>query len=111
MVRADEGHAAGGLHRQGLGCAGGRREARIHSHAHRTDAIMWQAIWALVGAAATVAGCYVTGALLIDWAKAPLKRPERFPLAFVLGASMLHLAVFTVLSLKIAYRPVVVALV
>jgi Dolichyl-phosphate-mannose-protein mannosyltransferase len=72
---------------------------------------MWQAIWALVGAAATVAGCYATGALLIDWAKAPLKRPERFPLAFVLGASMLHLAVFTVLSLKIAYRPVVVALV
>jgi hypothetical protein len=72
---------------------------------------MWQAFWALLGAAATVASCYAAGALLIDWAKAPLKRPERFPLAFVLGASVLHLAVFALFSLKIAYRPVVVGLV
>src|SRR5580658_4224431 len=69
---------------------------------------MWQAFWALLGAAATVAGCYAAGALLVDWAKAPLKRIERFPLSFVLGASILHLIIFGVLALKIAYRPLVV---
>jgi hypothetical protein len=71
---------------------------------------MWQAFWALLGAALTVAACYATGALIVDWTKAPLKRPERFPLAFVLGASVLHLAVFAILTLKIAYRPVLIAL-
>jgi hypothetical protein len=71
---------------------------------------MWQALWALVGAAATVATCYAAGALLVDWAKAPLKKPERFPLSFVLGASVLHLVVFAMLALKIAYRPAVVAM-
>jgi len=71
---------------------------------------MWQALWALVGAAATVAACYAAGALLIDWTRAPLKRPERFPLAFVLGASLLHLIVFAMLALKIAYRPAVVGM-
>jgi hypothetical protein len=70
---------------------------------------MWQAVWALLGAIVTVAGCYAAGALLVDWAKAPLKRIERFPLSFVLGASVLHLAMFILLALKIAYRPVVVA--
>jgi len=69
---------------------------------------MWQAFWALLGAAATVAGCYAAGALLVDWAKAPLKRIERFPLSFVLGASVLHLIIFGVLAMKIAYRPLVV---
>ncbi|HTB13545.1 MAG TPA: glycosyltransferase family 39 protein [Bryobacteraceae bacterium] len=69
---------------------------------------MWQAFWALLGAAVTVAGCYATGALLVDWAKGPLKRPERFPLSFVLGASVLHLIIFAMLALKIAYRPMVV---
>jgi hypothetical protein len=71
---------------------------------------MWQAFWALLGAAAVVAACYATGALMVDWAGTPLKRPERFPLAFVLGASIVHLAEFGVLSLKIAYRPVVVGI-
>ncbi len=71
---------------------------------------MWQAFWALVGAAATVAACYATGALMVDWAKAPLKKPERFPLSFVLGASILHLIIFEMLALKIAYRPAVVGL-
>jgi hypothetical protein len=71
---------------------------------------MWQALWALVGAAATVAACYAAGALLVDWAKAPLKRPERFPLSFVLGASLLHLIIFAMLALKVAYRPAVVAM-
>ncbi|MGA3204212.1 MAG: glycosyltransferase family 39 protein [Bryobacteraceae bacterium] len=71
---------------------------------------MWQAFWALLGAAVTVAACYATGALVVDWAKAPLKRPERFPLAFVVGASVLHLVVFLTLALKIAYRPVLIGL-
>ena len=71
---------------------------------------MWQAWWALVGAAVTVAACYAAGALIVDWAKAPLQRPERYPLSFVLGASVLHLVIFTALTLKIAYRPVLVVL-
>ncbi len=71
---------------------------------------MWQAFWALLGAAATVAACYATGALMVDWTKAPLKRPERFPLSFVLGASVLHLIVFAMLALKVAYRPLVVGM-
>ena len=71
---------------------------------------MWQAFWALLGAVVTVAACYATGAILVDWAKAPLKRIERFPLSFVLGASVLHLIIFAILTLKIAYRPVLVGL-
>jgi hypothetical protein len=75
---------------------------------------MWQAVWALLGAGLTVAACYATGALAVDWVAlnktAPLKRAERFPLSFVLGASLLHLAVFALLALKIAYRPVVIGL-
>jgi hypothetical protein len=71
---------------------------------------MWQAFWALLGAAVTVAACYAAGALLVDWARAPLKRTERFPLAFVLGASVLHMVVFAILALKIAYRPLVVGM-
>lgn len=71
---------------------------------------MWQALWALLGAVITAAACYAAGALFLDWTRAPLNRAERFPLAFVLGASVLHLAVFTILALKIAYRPVVIGL-
>jgi hypothetical protein len=71
---------------------------------------MWQAFWALLGAAVTVTACYAAGALMVDWAGAKLTRPERFPLSFVLGAGVLHLAVFVVLAVKIAYRPVLVGL-
>jgi len=49
---------------------------------------MWQAFWALLGAVVTVAACYSTGALIVDWSRVKLQRPERFPLAFVLGASV-----------------------
>ena len=35
-----------------------------------------------------------------------LRRSEKFPLAFVLGAALLHLAVFSILALKLAYKPV-----
>ena len=68
---------------------------------------MWQAIAALFGAAFTAAACYATGAIFIDRLGAPLQRRERVPLAFVLGAACLHLAI---LALHIAYWPVLVAL-
>ncbi|HEX5430770.1 MAG TPA: glycosyltransferase family 39 protein, partial [Bryobacteraceae bacterium] len=71
---------------------------------------MFQAAAALVGAGSTVAACYAAGSLLIDRLNAPLTRAERFPLAFVLGGACLHLAVFAILALHIAYWPVVVAL-
>lgn len=71
---------------------------------------MFQALAALSGGAITVAACYAAGALLIDRLKAPLTRIERLPLAFVLGGACLHLCVFAILALKVAYWPVVVAL-
>src|SRR5690349_24857410 len=71
---------------------------------------MLQALAALLGAAATIAASYAAGVLLIDRLRIPLHRPERAPLAFTLGASCLHLAVFAILALKIAYWPVLVAL-
>lgn len=37
-----------------------------------------------------------------------LRRPERLPLAFTLGAAALHLIVFALLALQIAYWPVLV---
>ena len=63
---------------------------------------------ALLGAAVTVAACYALGALLIGRLGVRLHRGERFPLAFVLGAACLHLSIFSLLALKIAYWPVVV---
>jgi hypothetical protein len=71
---------------------------------------MTQALLALLGAALTIAACYALGALLLDRLAAPLKRPERFPLALVLGAAFLHLAYFAVLALQIAYWPVVIGI-
>lgn len=64
---------------------------------------------ALLGALLTIASCYAAGALFVDALGAPLRRAERFPLAFVLGASCLHLALFALLTLQIAYWPVVLA--
>src|SRR5579884_1102202 len=69
-----------------------------------------QAFAALLGAALTVGGCYALGALLIDRIGATLYRAERAPLAFVLGASCLHLAVFLAMALRIAYAAVVIAI-
>jgi hypothetical protein len=71
---------------------------------------MLQALAALAGALVTVAACYAIGALLIDVLGAELARSERFALAFILGAACLHLLIFAVLALKIAYWPVVVGL-
>lgn len=71
---------------------------------------MKQALAALLGAGLTVAGCYAAGALFLDRLRAPLRRGERFPLAFVLGAACLHLALFAIFALQIAYWPVLVGL-
>jgi hypothetical protein len=64
----------------------------------------------LLGALATVAACYALGALLIGRLGVRLHRWERLPLAFTLGAACLHLAIFALLALKIAYWPVVIGL-
>ncbi len=71
---------------------------------------MRQAAAALFGAGFTVAACYAAGSLLIDQLRAALRRDERIPLAFVLGAACLHLAIFAILALHIAYWPVLAAL-
>ncbi len=72
---------------------------------------MKQAIAALFGAGFTIAGCYAAGLLLMDRLRlnSMLRRPERLPLAFTLGAAVLHLIVFASLALQIAYWPVLVA--
>lgn len=71
---------------------------------------MLQSVSALMGAGLTVAACYAAGAMLIDRLGLTLRRYERLPLAFTLGAACLHLAVFLILTLQIAYWPVFVAL-
>ena len=69
-----------------------------------------KALAALAGAASTVAACYGLGAIIAARLGARLRRDEKFPLAFVLGAAVLHLAIFAVMALHIAYRPVLMAL-
>jgi hypothetical protein len=65
-----------------------------------------QALVPLLGAALTVTTCYAAGSLLIARLGAALRRYEKLPLAFVLGASVVHLAMFALFALKIAYKPV-----
>ena len=67
---------------------------------------MIQSLAALLGAALTVAGCYAAGAILIDRLGVELRRFDRVPLAFTLGAACVHLAVFAILAVHIAYWPV-----
>ncbi len=64
----------------------------------------------LLGAAATVGACYALGGFLVGMVGAELRRMERLALAFILGAACLHLLIFAVLALKIAYWPVVIGL-
>ncbi len=75
---------------------------------------MIQSLSALLGAGLTIAACYGAGAMLIDrlglCSSLRLRRLERLPLAFTLGAACLQLAVFLILTLQIAYWPVFVAL-
>jgi hypothetical protein len=65
-----------------------------------------QALAALAGAALVVCTCYAAGALLIARLGSSLRRVERFPLAFVLGAACVHLALFALFALKVASKPV-----
>jgi len=69
-----------------------------------------KALAALAGAASTVAACYGLGAIITARLGARLRRDEKFPLAFVLGAAILHLAIFAIMALHIAYRPVLITL-
>jgi hypothetical protein len=69
---------------------------------------MLQAFTALLGAAVTVAACYAVGLFIVRWCGVVLKRQERFPLAFLAGASCVHLLIFSLLALKIAYKPVII---
>jgi hypothetical protein len=70
-----------------------------------------QAIAALFGAGFTVAACYAAGLWVMDRLrlKTMLRRPERMPLAFTLGAATLHLVIFALLAVNIVYWPVLVA--
>jgi len=71
---------------------------------------MAAALPSLAGAAVTCAACYGLGALLLARFDAPLRPLERFPLAFLLGAAGLHLAIFSAMALHVAYRPVLILL-
>ncbi|MEO5925939.1 MAG: hypothetical protein ABIR70_19120 [Bryobacteraceae bacterium] len=72
---------------------------------------MKQALAALFGAGFTIAGCYAAGLVLMDRLRIRelLRQPERLALAFCLGASLVHLSVFALLAMQIAYWPVLVA--
>jgi hypothetical protein len=71
---------------------------------------MMLSLGVLLGALLTVAACFALGTLLIGRLGVRLDRGEGFPLAFILGAACLHLAIFALLALKIAYWPVVIGL-
>ncbi|MDP8990920.1 MAG: glycosyltransferase family 39 protein, partial [Acidobacteriota bacterium] len=69
-----------------------------------------RALVALAGAAFTAAACYALGSAIAARVGVRLRRSEKFPLSFVLGASVLHLAIFAALALHIAYKPVLLLL-
>jgi hypothetical protein len=69
-----------------------------------------KAFAALVGAGYTVGACYALGAVIAARLGTRLRREEKFPLAFVLGAAVLHLALFAIMTLKVAYTPVLLLL-
>ncbi|MDP9112753.1 MAG: hypothetical protein M3O20_03625, partial [Acidobacteriota bacterium] len=65
-----------------------------------------KALAALMGAVFTAAACYGVGSVIAARVGVGLRRMEKFPLSFILGASLLHLAIFAVLALHICYKPV-----
>jgi hypothetical protein len=73
---------------------------------------MKAALLPLVAAALTACACYAAGALLVDrlGVATKLRRSERLPLAFVLGAGCVHLMLFALLALHLAHRGVLEAL-
>ena len=64
------------------------------------------ALAALFSAIFTVAACWGAGTLVIERIGAKLGRAEKFPLAFILGASLVHLFVFAAMALHVAYKPI-----
>jgi hypothetical protein len=72
---------------------------------------MGQVAAALGGSILTATACYAAGAALLArlGLREMLRRYEQVPLAFLLGAACLHLAIFAILALRIAYWPVLVA--
>jgi hypothetical protein len=69
-----------------------------------------KAFAALAGAGCTVGACYALGSVIAARLGARFRREEKFPLAFVLGAAVLHLALFAIMALKTAYTPVLFVL-
>lgn len=65
-----------------------------------------EALAALFAAAFTVAACWGAGTLAIARTGAKLSRSEHYPLAFAVGASLVHLFVFAAMALHFAYKPV-----
>src|SRR5580698_8647366 len=70
-----------------------------------------QAAFALLGGLLTISACYATGTILIDRLGLTLRRLESLSLAFMVGAACLHLGIFTLLALNIAYWPALAAVV
>ncbi|HVY93004.1 MAG TPA: hypothetical protein VHA14_09655, partial [Bryobacteraceae bacterium] len=64
----------------------------------------------LAGALLVVLACYAIGSLVLAQLRITLLRAEKPPLAFTLGAAVLHLVMFAVLALHIAYAPVVIGI-
>jgi hypothetical protein len=62
-----------------------------------------------VGALFTVFTCYALGSLFLARLRVSLLRAEKPPLAFVTGAALLHLVIFAILTLHVAYVPVLIA--
>jgi hypothetical protein len=69
-----------------------------------------KAISPLLAAALTVATCYAAGAALIALLGVSLRRAERLPLAFLLGAACMHFGVFALFALGFAIPPVFLVL-
>lgn len=72
---------------------------------------MRQAVLALLGAVLTAGSCWAAGAWILQWLRLDgmLRRQEHTPLAFLMGASAVHLYYFAALALHLAYGPVIVA--
>jgi hypothetical protein len=64
---------------------------------------------AILGAIFVAFSCYSVGAVLFKFLRISsfLRRQETYPLAFLLGASVLHLWMFLLLALQIAYWPLI----
>ncbi len=62
------------------------------------------ALMPVFAAAFVASGCYATGTLALRWTRAKVDSIERIPLAFLLGAAFLHLAIFALMSAHLTFR-------